>query len=377
MSYKPLYFWIAAGLLLFICLFYSPFKQKVEQEHAIKLTSLLDTEPNRLYFLDSKFHLDLSGIKRLRLEVNLTEVDITQVHDLIIENFTQPLQVATTLHWQQGGKTLHKTINNNHTSITPLNLDQPTDDAINSGIEVMYLLVEVNPELGTSVGDVADYSFTNMYLGNQQAFKHQINTVAQWFSFQPLKFASINSYTSLDQSNSNSLILRLGCWLLLSGLLFLLIKPARTHVLIVFFLAWVIALLPYAYNHSKQHQQLINSIDPDTVLINQIDQQAWTVANTIESTLPLLNHDLSQQKLILVGDHDFYRLRIYKHLLKYNTALINIHAIAPENLTANNTFLLTGSLLSICQESNSFASLFDIKYVAYLDPTLCIINHHD
>ncbi len=363
---KPIIYWSIISIALLACIWVK-FEQPPAANPPLKLTSMLDVEPNRFYYVDNKFHVDLRSTSHMKIDIELADTELTQYNELVLTDYEFSLQSRMSLHWTQQQKAQHITLKNNHLSINPVSFK----DADTNPITDMYILIELNPELGTEIEGNQLLSFSGMTLdyNTQQA----TNDVHEWWTFVPLKFSSINSYTSINQIHTAPLVLRIGVWLTLVAVFYCVMRLPRVHLVTPIILGWLLVGVSYTNNQIKQHQQIQTSFNAGSSLINQTDQTALNLAQRIETALQSTG-TTADSRVIIVGPNEFFNLRLYKHLLYRNVALTDIYNLQPEHLQPDYNFVLIDSRMVYCQTPESHPSVFDVRSITYLDTDMCIIQ---
>jgi hypothetical protein len=163
-----------------------------------------------------------------------------------------------------------------------------------------------------------------MYLTNGYERGQPGTDLSEWLDFSPVKFNSINGYTSADNTHLQSLVGKAAVWLMINVLLYLLLSIHGVHLLISIALAWVLTAIPYWYNFGRQHTQLIEAFPEDSQYLNALDKQAVEMSRLTKEALNRETQLPNQNtKLVIVGPNEFIYLRLFYHLLDFDVAVHN------------------------------------------------------
>ena len=188
----------------------------------------------------------------------------------------------------------------------------------------LHLLIEHNPEMGINHNLLDEVTFRTMFLTtSHDRGQHNIE-FNEWQDFTPVKFNSINGYTSADHTHMKSLVSKTVLWLLINVLLYLLLQVNGQHLLLSIMLGWLFTAIPYWHNFARQHNQLLEAFPENSQHLNGLDKQALEVSRQIKQAIndhPELNSQ--NTKLVIVGPNEFIYLRLFYHLLDYDVAVHN------------------------------------------------------
>ncbi len=366
MVIKSSIYWSVAIITLGLCLLISVAPPPSDTP-PLKVTSHLDVEPNRFYYSANQFHVDLRGVNQLQMELDLEGIELQKYQQLIISNYDYDHQIQMSLRWVQDDLEQRLPLQNNRQSVNPIpwQTSAPPD--------ALYLLIEINPQLGTIYQGNSQLAFSHMLLADHDPNHSWLDHSELWWTFVPLRFSAINSYTPQNQTHSDSLVWRLGLWVTWMALLFYLMRLRKIHLIAVLMLAWSLVWVSYLNNHIQQHQQAQASFDPESAFINQADQHIHSLAQRIEDYL-LARFDGQDAAVVIVGPNQFNFLRLFKHLLHRNVALVDANSMVTDLLKPDHSFVFIDSSLSFCLNPEYHPSVFDVRTITYLDAEICIMQ---
>lgn len=363
---KSSIYWSVAIITLGLCLLIS-WTPPPSDTAPLKVTSHLDVEPNRFYYSANQFHIDLRGVNQLQMEVDLEDIQLSNYRQLIISQYGFDPQIQMSLRWIQDNLEQRLPLQNNTHSVNPIPWQSTTPP------EALYLLIEINPQLGTVYQGNSQLTFNQMLLADQDPEASWLSHSKSWWSFVPLRFSAINSYSPQNQAHSGSLVLRIGLWVTLMAVLYCFMRIRKAHLISMLMLGWSLLWLSYLNNHLQQHQQIRTSFDPESDFINNADQTTRGLAERIESFL-LTSTSSQNAAVVIVGPNQFNFLRLYKHLLHRNVALVDANSMVADQLKPDRSFVFIGSSLSFCLNPEYYPSVFDVRTITYLDADICIMQ---
>jgi hypothetical protein len=319
-NYRLVLYWLLSMLALCACLWLPTEHRAPRQLPPIDLTKTFRVEPSFLYFHDQRFHAVAGNRLIIGLKKGRLKRKFPYYNTLIIEDLNIGLNKTISLNWQIRNKSFK----------VPLNLSNRSVNRINFGtkkaklIKNLHLLIEHSPEMGTNSDPQDEVTFKAIYLSNGAQWNQLDVDVSEWLDFSPVKFNSINGYTSADNTHLSVLVLKIMVWVLINVLLYWILRVNGHHLLVAIMTGWILVSVPYWYNFWLQHEQLETAFPENHRHLNTLDQMAFEAARNIKSTLqqaPQIN--LSATKLVIVGPNDFIYLRLFYHLLEFDVAVYN------------------------------------------------------
>jgi len=319
-NYRLVLYWLLSMLALVACL-WLPTEQRSKRElPAINLSKSFKVAPSFLYFIDNQFHAVAGNQLRIDLKKNQLKRKFPFYNTLVIEDLGISMNKTISLNWKVGKQQFRQPLNLTNTSVNRINFKTRKAKRIKD----LHLLIEHNPEMGINHNMQDEVTFRAMYLTNGYEPGQPGADVSEWLDFSPVKFNSINGYTSADNTHLQSLIGKAATWLLINVLLYLILRVHGLHLLISITLAWVLTAIPYWYNFGRQHTQLIEAFPEDSQYLNALDKQAVDMSQVVKQALTdeaqLNSRDT---KVVIVGPNEFVYLRLFYHLLEYDVAVHN------------------------------------------------------
>ena len=373
MILRPTIYWLLSILLLAICLTYPKPIPENTPINPVNLTSYLDVEPSFFYFINNRFHAKVVGQLRLDIKTDRITEDISQYNALIIEDYQYKQNTEFSLNWQVNEKPFQQVFNQTPHSINQINFQ--TEDA--KQIKNLHLLITSTQHLGLNNSFIDEVSFQSMRFDQLNKRNQLASNLSEWNHFNPVKLSSINGYTSSTNFQYKYLILRICCWLVLTVLIFWLIKIRGVHLMLSMFLAWVISGYFYFSNHVKQHNQIIQAFAPEQKTINRTDQETHDLAELITAQLKThTNKPSSSDKIILIGTNTFLKLRLIHHLQQFNIGLhVNLKKLLKDPITSQFTFILVENQLKYCQQQSDFTWLKEHVNFIHIDESFCLLRN--
>lgn len=370
---KPVAYWTLSLALLLLCLLLPPpFTTKPSNHPPLDLKSHLDVEPLFVYYRDNRFHARILGSLRIDIKADRLPPHLNTYNVLEIEGFEPDLDANYSLNWSVNGQPHQVAINKTRHSLTPF--DFQTDDA--STITDLHLLLEADHELGNLSRFEQMATFQNLQLNQASIHNQWAINLSEWMDLTPVKFNTINGYTSNQDPHLKGMVLRLGLWLVLSLIMLTVLRLRGLHLIGTLLLAWLLPAGIYFNNLGRQHQQVTHAFSEDPINLNQLDLEARQLAQAIKQQLPALNanQDTSMQKLILVGIKDFFHLRLMRHLFDQNVGLESGFQRMLEQADERHVFVLTHLSLSLCANHQQLDWLKDQVTVLYDNPAFCLMR---
>jgi len=331
----------------------------------------LDVEPRFFYYRDNRFHARVLGSLKIHIEPDKLPAHLAAYNVLEINEFDPALDANYSLNWTAHGRTHQVPLNKTRHSLTPF--DFQAQDA--ADITDLHILFEANHELGNRSRFEQQASFqavrlTQAGLHNQWAINR-----SEWLDLTPVKFNTINGYTSSQDPHLRGLIMRLSLWLMISIGLLIAFKLRHRHLFLTLLVAWMVPAGVYLHNHFNQHQQLTEAFSEDSLNLNQLDQEARQMAAQIEQQLPaILAQGPVSNKLILVGPKDFFHLRLMRHLFALNVGL-DAGFSRMLNLTNDqHLFILSQNALRFCTNPEQHDWLSGQVKVVFRNSQFCIMR---
>ncbi|MFC3195489.1 hypothetical protein ACFODZ_14640 [Marinicella sediminis] len=320
MNYRLVLYWLLSMLALLLCLWF-PTEQKIPRDlPPIDLVKSFEVEPSYLYFLDNQFHAVAGNRLEIGLKKKYLKNKFQRYNTLVINDLNISLNKVISLNWTLN-KQRHK---------VPLNLTRTSVNRIDfntrkaKDIKNLHLLIEHNPEMGIHKDPLDEVTFSSMYLSNGHPSGQPAVDFSEWLDYSPVKFNSINGYTSPDNTHLKKLILKVGTWLLISVVLYVLLGVNGQQLIGTLLIGWLLVSIPYWYNFHRQQNQLQEAFPENSSYLNALDRQAMDTARSITSKLESLPaFDPKQHKLVIFGPNQFIYLRLFYHLSEYDVAVHN------------------------------------------------------
>lgn len=338
----------------------------------LKITSHLAVEPRFFYYANNQFVATVNGELRLNIKTKSIKEKLVHYNAIVIEDYHSKLSTHASLNWKINDTRYQISINKTKDSVNPL--DFHTQDF--SEIEDLHLLIETYPEVGHNLEFQDTVTFRSIYFDRLESQNSFAVNLSEWTDFTPVKFNSINGYTSSQDLHLKGLILRLTLWLLITIILFFITQVKGKNLTVMIIIAWLIPTSIFMNNHLKQHNQLSTSFSTDQTSINPLDQLALEVSHSIQNYF-----DANQQyvaadnKLVLLGFNNFFNLRLIRHLLKYNIGINNgIQRMLDHDTKIQPTYILVQKYLRYCQQPEKFPWLSEQVDYLYVDDQFCLMK---
>lgn len=372
MILKSIIYWLLSILVLALCLTYPNPAANHKPADPIRLTSFLDVEPSFFYYVNNRFHANVIGQLRLDIKTDRISQELTQYNALVVDDYQYKQNIEFSLNWQVNDQTHQLVFNQTPLSINPI--DFHTTDA--SEITDLHLLITSTQDLGLHNNFRDEITFKAIRLDQLQNQNQLATNLSQWNNFVALKLSSINGYTSSTELPFKQLMLRLSCWLVVTVLMFWLIKIKGLHLIIALLLSWVISSYFYFINHINQHSQIMQAFDAGKQIINRTDLETQDLSVQIAAQINAnFSHYSSADKLVLIGNNSFVELRLIHHLQQFNIGLnSNLKTLLESPDGANFTYILIGKELRFCQQTSNFDWLKNHVEVIHIDDKFCLLR---
>jgi hypothetical protein len=370
---KPVAYWALSLTLLLLCLLLpSPSTTNHPSQPALDLKSHLDVEPMFVFYRDNRFHVRILESLRIDIKPDRLPAHLATYNVLEIDEFEPVLDADYSLRWQVNGHPHQVTINKTRHSLTPF--DFQTDDA--SAITDLHLLLEASHELGNHPRLEQMVSFQNLQLSQASIHNQWAINLSEWLDLTPIKFNTINGYTSSQDLHLKGLIMRLGLWLVLSAILLTIWRLNSVHLVFTLLVAWVLPAGVYFTNLARQHQQVTQAFSEDPISLNELDHATRQLAMDIKQQLSAVSQakDHSKPKLILVGPKDFFHLRLMRHLFDQNIGLDSGFQRMVAQTDENHFFVLTHQAMRFCDDPEAHAWLKDQVIVLFHNQAFCLMR---
>lgn len=347
MTARVLIFWALSITAFFCCTFIF-----IEEDTSLSLkpndiTSLFIVEPHSFYYSNDKYHANVAGQLKLEIKTESFIQNLLEYNVLVINGLEIDLNSTISLNWMVDNQPHQTPLNANTFSINRINFN--TTDALK--ISDLHLLISSNFELGTRPNAQKEVSFKSVYLDTTQNHSAASVELNQWIDYTPIKFNSINGYSSSENLHFKTLIQRLSIWILINVVLFILLKVSGHQLIISLSLAWLIILGLFTNNFIKQNQQIKTAFALDDQFLNQQDISANELAQELMAKIQSIpNINTKQQKFIIVGENDFYHLRLYHHLMGLNVSIHNsyVKLLMKNDATKQYIYILTNKHKDYC-----------------------------
>lgn len=357
MNTRILIFWLLSTIALFCCVFISFEKATPKQIESNDITSLLIAEPQSFYFSNNKYRADVIGklkleIKKEPLAHNLLDYDAFVIRGLEIDHNS-----SISLNWKIENQVHQVPLNSNKHSINRVNFN--TTDV--NEISEIYILISSNFELGTRPNAPKEVAFKSVFFDSTQNHSSVSIKLNQWFDYTPLKFNSINGYSSSDNLHFKTLIQRLSIWVFFNIALFILLGVSGHQLIISLSLAWLVTLALFSKNLVQQKQQIQSAYEIEDQFLNQQDISAHQLAQEITAKIQITSStDRPQQKFIIIGNNDFFHLRLYHHLKRFNVAIKSSELVTllENDLNKQYIYILTNNLVDYCKTDEKIGDSF-------------------
>ncbi len=360
MTARVLIFWVLSITALFCCFFISLDKTNSTVLKPKNITSLLKVEPHSFYYSKNKYHANITGRLKIEIKTETLSESLLHYNVLIIEGLEIDLNTTISLNWNLDNQPHQTPLNSNKQSINLMDFNTTDSEKISN----LHLLISSNFELGTRPNAQKDVAFTSIYFDSTQNHSPVSIKINEWLDYTPIKFNSINGYSSSDNLHFKTLIQRLAIWALIILTLFLLLSVSGNHLIACLSLAWLITLIPFSINFVKQNHQIKSAFTNDKHYLNRQDITSYELAQKITAKIKTVSSiDLSQQKFIIVGNNDFYHLRLYHHLINFNVAINNsdLFSLLKNDSSKQYIYILTKKHIDHCNRgTESIDSLTEI-----------------
>ncbi|WP_099019286.1 hypothetical protein [Marinicella litoralis] len=316
---------------------------------------LLKVEPNYFYYSNNKFHAIVAGQLKLEIKTETILPNLINYDALVIDGLDLDLNSNISLNWVADEKKHQIPLNSNTQSINLIDFQTAQPQNISD----LHLLIRSNFELGDHPNAHKEVSFESIYFDSRKNHSTLSLQMNEWFDYTPLKFNSINGYTSSENLHFQSLIQRLVIWVLINVLLYWLLRVSGKQLIISLTIAWCFTLIPFVNNFIKQNQQIETAFAEDGGYLNKQDISTYELAQDIIADLKNRSDiNLSTQKFIIVGTNSFYHLRLFHHLMGLNVAINNyINNDLPNDGTKPYIYILTKKSLEDCHANEGSPSL--------------------
>lgn len=311
-------FWILSVLTLMACLALNHSQTESNPKDDINLVPLLKVKPNYFSYYENKYHARV--FNQLSIEINSEPIqqDLTTYDTIIIEGLELSLNALISLSWDVNGETKQILINHHSTSINHIDFDANYPEEIQN----LQLTLYANHELGTQNIKTTDIAFSGLILRHSANLNQLSAASNEWFDFTPIKFSSINGYSSPNDLHMQSLIARLLVWLVINLIIYTVLGVNGKHLIGSLTLAWLLVAIPFLWNQWLQNQQIKQAFPHQNLILNSQDQQAFELAQEISGSLNALSEfSVSKNKLLIIGSNNFEFLRLFHHLHHLNIAL--------------------------------------------------------
>ncbi len=297
--------------------------------------------------------------------------DFIHANTLVINDFNYVLDTTYSLNWKTGDQSHRVLINKTKQSINFFDF-QTTD---HNQVSDLHILIEPNTELGNDLRFQQTASFKSLLFDSIEKQNVLAAHISEWTDFTPIKFNSINGYTSSQDHHLKYLILRLSAWVLFCVALFVVTKISGFHLVLTITIAWLFTAFFHINNHMKQNQQLHMAFSTEDSHINPLDQSAAIIADSIKADLnnpQIMPEDIN--KLVLLGQNNFFNLRLVHHLLEYNIGLsLNFERIFSSN-NKQHAFILLNNAYRYCIRPDRYDWLIGQADIISINDQYCIMR---
>lgn len=373
-------YWLITGLLLITVSLVINWQQKNQGQaidhHAspINLTTGLDIPRGRYYQIDGIFHVDMTGTTRLEIPIKDIPENPTRHDTLVIKGLNSHPHIKLFWQWQTP-ESLNTTpyqyqLNGHRQSINRL----PTDWRNSTEITQLNLIIEADITLGFVNNYDTEVSWQSIELLNHSDINPMQQLASELNTFVPLNFVSLNLHSSNHELVYRNFLIRLGFWLSLAVVLYLIMKPPAIHLLLTLMLAWFAVTAVYAYNFTRQvSSHNIRFTNNDSAL-NKIDQRVLEVANQVNNAIQKDSQHPSAAKILIIGSDQFEKHRLKYYLLNHNTGIVNTIDDILKTLDNNNSYtILLEPLLSLCTKEPNLGGTVTLKRLV-LDKDYCLVR---
>ncbi len=369
---KSTIYWLLSMLALAICLVYSGTNSYDKSNNSLPLIPYLKVEPKFFFYSDNHYHAAVPGQLRLNINTEKLPHDLTHFDALIITDYIYKQNIQITLNWRVKDHVYQRTLNQNTHSINPIDFQTKNVDEI----EDLHLMINSLPELGINHSFQDQISFKSIHLGRLENQSQMATNLSHWNHFTPLKLSAINGYTNSSNLHLKSLIYRLGSWVIISTLMFLLFKIDGKHLLLTFFMAWMFSSFFFVSSRLKQHDQIKHAFSNEQKLINAVDQDSLRLADLITAQLNQLSKQFPTiSRYVLVGSNSFFKLRLKHHLRHFNLA-IHFDKENPLNSSRDKEFIFIAVKQQVryCNYPARFDWLDNSVEVLHVDEDFCLLR---
>lgn len=343
---------------------YNPLKkQPADSLTPLDVTTSLEVEPGRYYQSKGQYHLDMTGVATTSLPIKNLPEELNQYNTLIIEGFNgfrnANIYLTAQLSNSHNETVLFKQkLIRADSSINVLSESWQRADTITD----VSLLFESNVALGFTAPSDLDINWRSIFFTIDSQLSPWRVGFSQLNGFVPLSYSSINLYNGEAIAIYKPILIIPGLWVVISVILFYLIRPATYHLLLVVICAWLMAAIVYGINFYQQSEFNQHQFTRNNPFLNDIDRQVAQIASRINTSL-ISQDNTESAKIMIMGGDDFSKKRLNFHLLQHNVGIIGDFETLVKILAQTNSFaVLLPPYNNICNETQqpSAAKSFDI-----------------
>ncbi|MDJ1140446.1 hypothetical protein [Marinicella marina] len=367
---KASLYWLIVALLLLLSLTLSFDRNETAGVEPLNLTNHIKVEPKFLYREKDAYSALVVGELQIGFDTDNLNQDLTQYNLFSIEGLTYKADTRATLSWETSAQSHEVPLQLNNHSHTAIDFNTSEKQAIKN----LRVNIIQDQTFGTEHSFQDEIKFKRMLLDHQSNFTAFRLNLNSWLAFNPLSFSAINGYTSIDNQVYESLIKRISMWLLASLLIFILIRPAKKHLMYSLMVAWLIPAVFHLNNRANQQQQIQDLFPSNSAFLNKTDQTTFELAQQLKSALATINiFPEIEQKIIIVGSNDFTNQRLVTHLNEFNTSIRSHFNDLPEQLQQQSTTLVfLNQSHAICEQADTILAKGLNK--VYVDPSFCVMR---
>ncbi len=365
-------YWLLSILILTLCLTLNFDSNKHPKLEPIDVTNLIKVQPKFLYRRNNTFYALVVGQLRIDIKLDGVAQDITQYNLFVVNDLAYKTDTKISLNWKVNDKSFQVPLTLSTKSYTPINFQTKNINEVSD----LHLMIIQDSTFGTDHSFQDEIKFKSIsfnHTDNQETFAIDTNN---WLAFNPINFGSVNSYTTHTSMIYQSLILRLSIWMMVTVLLFLILKISKKHLLFSFLIGWFITAFFYLNNRFHQNLQLNNSFPEETSFLNLTDKVMYHSAKKIKSALSDMNiAPTIEQKIVIIGPSDFSNQRLLTYLNEYNVALkIQMQEVLSTVKYQNTTYLLINGSFFYCDYIRKYPEYMKLAEIIHSDSNLCIIK---